>query len=270
MLKKGLIVGAGVVLLAVLFFGRDALSYLGTTVSRVHDSVRESVPVEFEIERARDMIEDLKPEIRRNMQLIAKEEVEVERLEKQAKQAETKLEKNRAELMRLKADLDTGKSTFEYAGHRYTASQVEEDMSNRFERFKTQDATIAKLHSILGARKKGLEAAHEKLESMLAAKRQLEVDIENLEARQKMVEVAQTTSEFNFDDSHLARTKELIDEIGTRIEVAERLVDAEGYFHDEIPLDEDVEGESNVSEEIAKYFGEDESVELESYADSTR
>jgi hypothetical protein len=68
-----------------------------------------------------------------------------------------------------------------------------------------------------------------------------------------MVEVAQTTSDFNFDDSQLARTKELINDIHTRIDVAEKLVDSEGYFQDEIPLDEEPEA-GDVSNEIAEYF----------------
>ena len=69
----------------------------------------------------------------------------------------------------------------------------------------------------------------------------------------KMVEVAQTTSDFQFDDSQLARTKGLLQDIQTRIEVAERLVDSEGYFADEIPLSQpEVE---DVSDEVAAYFG---------------
>ena len=52
---------------------------------------------------------------------------------------------------------------------------------------------------------------------MLAAKRQLEVDIENLEARKKMVEVAQTTSNYQFDDSQLGQVKELVTDLRTRL-----------------------------------------------------
>ena len=46
-------------------------------------------------------------------------------------------------------------------------------------------------------------------------------EVENLEAQMKMVEVAQTASEFNFDDSQLSRTRKLLDDIRTRVEVAE-------------------------------------------------
>ena len=254
MLKKLLFVGGGLSLLAALFFGRDAVSYVGTTVSKAKQSFKDSVPIDFEIERARNMIQDLRPEIHRNMHLIAKEEAEVERLQKQVAVAETQLTKSRSELLRLKGDLESSNSEFVYAGHSYTRSQVRTDVESRFARYKTQDGTVANLHKVLAARDRGLIAAREKLEGMLASKRQLEVDIENLEARMKMVEVAQTTSDFNFDDSHLARTKELINEIHTRIDVAEKLVNSEGYFHDEIPLEEEPESD-DVAQEIAEYFG---------------
>ena len=71
------------------------------------------------------------------------------------------------------------------------------DLANRFDRFKTSDATLASLREIQTARQKSLDAARQKLDGMLAAKRQLEVDVENLEARLKMVEVAQTASNYS-------------------------------------------------------------------------
>src|SRR5690242_950870 len=111
MLKKLLISGVGVGLLGLFLFGRDAASYVGTSLGWVKDSVKNAVPIEFEIKRARDMLKDLVPEIRTNMHLIAKEEVEAEKLKKQIAESTTKLDKDRAELMRLKGDLGSGRET---------------------------------------------------------------------------------------------------------------------------------------------------------------
>jgi hypothetical protein len=255
MLKKSLIVGAGLLLAGGLLFGRNGWSYLSTTMGRVQQSVKDSVPIGFEIERARKMIVDLDPEIRRNMHLIAKEEVEVEQLQRQVTVSETDLARDRDNILRLKDHLDSGNGTFVVHGRSYSPKQVQTDLGNRFERYKTGEATTDKLRKILEARQRGLEAAREKLDGMLASKRDLEVNVENLEARLKMVEVAQTTSDFNFDDSQLARTKELIRDIQTRIDVAEKLVNADTKFHEEIPLDEP-EADTDLSKEIADYFGE--------------
>src|SRR5205823_1627923 len=110
--------------------------------------------------------------------------------------------------------------------------------TSRFERYKTKEATTDKLSKILEARERGLQAAREQLTAMRSAKRQLEEEVANLEARLKMVEVAKTSSELNIDDSHLARTRELLGEIGTRIDVQAKLLDANTNLSDEIQLDE--------------------------------
>ena len=68
----------------------------------------------------------------------------------------------------------------------------------------------------------------------------------------EMVKVAQSTSEFNFDDSRLARTKDLVSDISARIDVAEKLVNAETTYPGEIDLDE--AEKTNITEQVTKYF----------------
>jgi len=252
MIKKA-IIGTGVALLvALLFFGRDLVSYVRTSVGYVGEAVHDTVPVEFQIERARGLIKGLVPEIRKNLHVIAKEQVEVERLEKQVADAEAKLGKAKEDIMRLKEDLATEQEEYTYHGRTYTVAQVKTDLANRFERYKTSEATLGSLREIYDARQRSLEAAREKLDGMLAARRQLQVDVENLEARLKMVAAAQTTSDYNFDDSKLARAKELVADLRSRLDVAEKLVDAEGHFQGQIPLDEPAT--ENIVEQVTDYF----------------
>lgn len=255
MIRKSLLVGAVVLLLVSLFAGRGGFSYVTTAVDRVQHQVKNNVPVKFEIDRARRMMRDLEPEIERNMHLIAREEVEVAKIERDLQTNEQQLAKSRSEILRLKEDLESGNSHFVYAGRDYTSSEVKTDLANRFQHFKTAEGTVEQLRKIQRARQNGLRAAREKLEGMLAAKRQLAVEIENLEARLKMVEVAQTTSRFNFDDSQLARTRDLINEIGTRLDVTERLMNQHVQLSDRIPLEEDEAEMENVLEAVTKYFG---------------
>lgn len=253
MLKRVIWGSAGATVLAVLLFGgREAVSYVRTSAGWVKDSVKNNVPIEFEIERARRMVKELVPDIRKNMQLIATEEVEVDQLAKKIGGVEGRLEKDRTELMKLKDDLGTNKAVYRYAGRDYSADQVKIDLANRFERYKTNDATLGSLKEMHRARLRSLDGARQKLEGMLAAKRQLEVDVEQLEARLKMVEAAQTTSDYAFDDTQLSRVKQLVTDLRTRLEVAEKLVNAESQFRDEIPLNEPAP--ENVVDEIAEYF----------------
>ncbi len=140
------------------------------------------------------------------------------------------------------------------ASRNYTVQQVKMDLAHRFERYKTHDATLASLQEIQAARRSGAgrRALLQKLEGMIAAKRQLEVDVENLEARFKMVEVAQTAAPFNLDDSQLGRVKDLLAEVRTRLNVAERLVNTEMDIDGEIPLG--APQAENIVDQVTEYF----------------
>jgi chromosome segregation ATPase len=255
MLKKSFVVAGAVMLLLGLFFGRDACSYLKTSTGWVKDTVKTSVPIEFQIDRARQMIKDLDPEIRRNMHLIAQEEVEIEKLAKQVDEQEVAIAKAKNDILRLKKDLETGDSAFYYASRRYTEDQVKNDLESRFERFQLNEATLEKNQKIHAIRQEKLTAARNRLEEMLSAKRELEVQVENLEAELEMLKVAKTASDFNIDDSQLARTKELIEDIRTRIEVESKLVN-EVQAVGQIPLEEEAASDEEITDRISQYFGE--------------
>ena len=68
----------------------------------------------------------------------------------------------------------------------------------------------------------------------------------------QMIAAAQTTSNYQFDDSRLGHVKELIANLKTRMEVAEKLVNAEINFHDEIPLDKS--NAEDIVDQVTEYF----------------
>ena len=236
-----------------------AWTYVKTGVTACSDTVRDSVPIEWEIKRARQMIEDLEPEIKKNLQIVAREEVAVRRLGSEIDTKESQLAKSREDIFRLKSDLESKQSStklvkFVYAGRTYSEQQVRDDLENRFKQFKVHEQTTDKLTEVLDARQRNLDAAKQKLDEMLSAKRELEVEIENLQARLTMVEVAQTSNPVSIDDSHLSSTRQLLDEIRTRIDVAEQMSTSDGGLQGTIPLDSPES--SDVLEDLAAYFGQ--------------
>jgi len=252
MIKKTVITALSLTLVAGVMLGSNAWSYLKTACNRVGENVESTVPVEFQIDRARQMVRDLAPEIRHSMVVIAKEEIEVERLKEQIEKSTAKTEKSKEEILRLQADLADDRQVFRYAGHSYSRNEVTQDLSRRFSRFKVNDETLEHLCSMQQARAKNLDAARQKLTAMVSAQKKLETDITNLEAKRKLVEVAQASSDVVFDDSQLARAKELITDIRTKLDVAAKLANADVSIHAEIPLD--AEQSEDVTEQVAAYF----------------
>ena len=253
MIKKALFGVVALGLTTVFLFGRDAASYVGTTYHRLTGAVKESVPVEFQIDRAQAMVRDLEPEIRRSMHVIAKEEVALEQLNNQINTSETKTSQDKREILRLQADLGENKEVYRYASRTYTSDQVKQDLSRRFARFKVSDETLANLKNMRDAREKNLDAAQQKLAAMINARRKLEVDVENLRAKHKLVQVAQATSDYQFDESQLSRAKELITDIRTQLDVSAKLANADVNVEVEIPLDE--ASPQDITDQVAEYFG---------------
>src|SRR4051794_2564319 len=252
MIKKALLLVLGVGLTTSILFGRNAASYVSTTYHRLTSSVEEAVPVDFQIDRAKQMVRDLDPEIRRSMHVIAKEEVAVEQLTTQITGSQEKVSKDKQDILRLESDLGQNKNVYHYASRQFTCDEVKQDLSRRFNRFKVSDDTLASMKQMRDAREKNLDAARQKLAAMINARRKLEVDVENLEAKRKLVEVAQASSDYVFDDSQLARAKELITDIRTRLDVAAKLANADVNVQAEIPLND--AAPADITDQVTQYF----------------
>ena len=252
MIRKMVLTGGALALLSSVTLGVPLFSYARCGVDWLRSSANDAMPLEWELKRARQMIADLKPEIEVNATRIAREKVDVSRLVKQLEETNTNLAQGRADIERLSEDLGSEVQVYSYGGRTYTSAQVKNDLSNRFKRFKTRSATADKLEQMLSAREASLRAAQERMEAMLSARRQLEVEVENLQARLGALRVAQTSSQLNLDDSQLARTRELLDEIATRIDVAEETMSVDAEYFGEIDLEEP--SDESLLDDISAFF----------------
>lgn len=252
MIRKMVLTGGALALLSSVTMGVPLFSYARCGVDWLRSSASDSMPLEWELKRARQMIADLKPEIEVNATRIAHEKVDVARLEKQLTETNSRLAQSQSDIERLSEDLHSENQYYTYGGRTYTSAQVKSDLSNRFKRHKTRSATAEKLEQMLSAREASLRAAHERMDAMLNAKRQLEVEVENLQARLGSLRVAQTSSQLNLDDSQLARTRELLDEIATRIDVEEETMSVDVEYFGEIDLE--APSEENLLDDISAYF----------------
>lgn len=256
MIKK---VAAGSLALATLgtvIFGRDAYSYLCTGVDSVRDSVRGEVPVEFEIERARHEVEQLVPEIRKSMHLIAREQVECEHLSEAIARRELELENQEEAILALNAHLKSGETRFVVAGRTYNDMEVQRDLAERFNRFKTAEEALKADQSTFAERQKALQAYRDALEGMLSKRKNLEVELDRLEARVRTIAARKSISDIAIDESQLARCNTLIRDIDGKLDVEEKLLDADASFVGLIPLEDEMPVPADLSAQVDSYFGE--------------
>jgi peptidoglycan hydrolase CwlO-like protein len=257
MIKKAVIGAVGAAALGTFVFGTSALSYMRTGVSEVREAVRSEVPLDFEIARAKQEIENIAPEIERCMHVIAEQQYDVEQREAEIARRTDELNGQKQAILALRQDLDAKRDVYVYASRRYSADDVREDLARRFDRFKTSEETLGRDQQIVEARRKALAANEEKLDNMLAVKKDLAVKIENLEARLNAVQASEAISDIQIDDSQLARAKQLIRDLDKKIGTRETLLSNEGRFTGGIPVEldqQDKEATENVEEQVDAYF----------------
>lgn len=260
MIRKMMLGGGLLAALATTgVIGVPVWSYARTGMTSLRQSASDSMPIEWELKRARQMVTDLQPEIERAARQIALEKVQVARLEKQLSAGQEKLDRSERDIARLRNDLQSGNVAYTYAGRTYTSAQVKTDLGQRFKRHKTRAATNEKLTQMLDARRASLAAANQRLDAMLASRRQIEVEVENLQARLASLRVSQTASELSIDESQLSQTRSLLDDIAARIDVEEETIHVDAEYFGGINLEEP--SRENLVDEIAAYFDGEQSTD---------
>jgi hypothetical protein len=251
--KWGVMGTVGLSLLGGLLFGKDILSYAKSSAKGMRAAVKDSVSIEFELRRARDLLEGIIPEMQANIRVIATEEVEIAALKGEIAKNREGLGDEQSKIKTLRVALEQPRAQYAFAGRSYSHDEVKRDLAARFERFKETEVVLASKVKVLDARERSLDAARQMLEKTSAEKRILEAKIEALTGQYRLVKAASTgTTNLQMDNSKLAQTEKLIAQIQKRLDVAEKVLAAESRFVEQIPVDTVVE--SDLVAQVDEYF----------------
>jgi peptidoglycan hydrolase CwlO-like protein len=231
MVKKGLIgaaLGAGTLFLV---FGTHAPSYVKTAIHKVKQNAKESVPLPFDIDRAREEIAGLEPAIKDNILKLVRAEVEVKHLDKEISAIRTNIETEKKALLTLRESLKTGE--YRLAGHSsvaYTEDEVKADLARRYDSYNNVKKILEAKESTVKAKQSEIVAFRKQLETMMAQKKTLTSKLDEIEARLHQIEATQTANEFQLDGSALARAKESVSDLEKRLEIMARQAELEGRY----------------------------------------
>lgn len=252
-MKRGALGLAVAGALSFFFFGRDALSYVLSSSRMVRDAVKDSVPVEFEIKRARDLLEELIPETHANLKLVAQEEVEVATLEEEVKREQKSVQDERCRIVTLRENVTTQKVSCQIGSRTFTRAQMIDELARSFEHFRTAEQVIDGQKKLLESRRAALDAAIQKLEKTRLARLDLSAQIESLESQFRLIQAQSHGTGFQVDTSKLAQTQKLLGDLRKRLDVAQRILAREARFTETIPVES--VSEDSLLERIDKHFG---------------
>ena len=239
-----------------LLLGSDFTSMLKSSVGSVRQSVKESVPVEFELNRAKEKINEILPDLKSQVRMIAEEEVAISRLENEVRKDTDRVEAQKQQLSSQRQEIRTQKVSYTVGQMTLNQQQFTDHLKTRFDHFKQAELSLESKQKLLEKRKQGLSAAVAVLEQMRLRQSELKLKVESLAAQHRLIKASQIDSGTLVDGSQLSQADHLLDEIETRLAVAQKVMD---YETDTMDLPETPQSRSPemVLSEIDAYFGPD-------------
>jgi len=231
LIKKSLIVVGVLAIAGFLIFGAGLSSYLRTGYKQVKSQIRSSIPVEFEIHRIEDLIEEITPEMKQVQHLIAEEQVSVAALKEEIGGKERSALDRSNEVKIIRASLDTPSPRIKLGGRSWSRELVENDLTRRLDTLKSLSSLIESKKRLLTARERALEAARNKLVNISTERTRLLTMVEQLRAELREQQTLQSSSlKVKIDDSKLKQAQELAQRVKTRLKVNRQKLENEGIF----------------------------------------
>ncbi len=142
-------------------------------------------------------------------------------------------------------------------------ARIREKLSRDFASYQRCEAEVKSKEQLVEAKEKALDAGLQQLSEIRSQKNELEVELARLEAELKTVRLAQTHNKFHFDDSAIARCKQTLAEIRTRLKVERTTAELQGQFANDntVPVGKKVKSASELTKEINAYFTDGPSTE---------
>lgn len=214
-------------------------------------SIRNAVPPEVQLRQLNDEIANIDNDIKKNIGRVAAMEVEV-------KSIENRVASQRAHLADLKRDMVAMKKSLEDGSWKVSKGDGSE-LTRKLDRTINEYTTLKENNKIqekvLQEKKRALETAHNRLTKMVNEKENLTLLSARLAGHLEAVKMKQTGTPVEFDDSSIARCRELANEIETRLNTADaatKLLAQYGYGKSDSVLDNEGKSRDEVLKAVKK------------------
>ena len=213
---KKLILAAGLLAAGTfLLTGTRAGAYTRAAFGWAKSSVVGIVPIEADIMAAKQLLADMDGKIESAARTVARERVEVRKLEESYAKRQDDLKAKKDAIVQLKTNLETNLAAYrpgEADLHRVR-------LVNLFTAYETLETQQKAEFKLLESRRVGLVGSDMKLEKLKGAKIDLKARIESLDAKRKLMEAEKIVAVVEVDDSEIASLKNLVNEIEKKLDV---------------------------------------------------
>lgn len=256
LIKWSLLGTAGVVGTGYLVFGKNLTSYVGTAYSDVKEAVVGSVPLDFELRRARQLIKKIDPEIHEARREVARAEVELDAVKGHIRNLKRSISKSEGKMHKHRRFLrGEGEAVTVFNGRRdYGVAAVKSELIRTFDMYRNQIDLLRSKEATMKRQGQVLDAARKKLLAVRSERNKLVDTVGVLEARKRELDAMAATTKRagELDTSNLREARRLLNDIKTRLDVSTKIIQEELFLtNGEVAVaDED----RDILKEMEDYF----------------
>lgn len=219
MLKKLIVVGiVGFVAVAAVK-GSKFGSYIRAEIEALKAKAESSIPPEKELARLRGEIKQLDKDILGVVNQLAKERVEVNQLKEKTDEMAAKQSKDK-ELLQARANaIKNATEQVTFGDRTMSIPAAKAELEEGVKRFSANQKTLESLEATISTRVRVRDTLEKQLDTLKAQKLELNAAADALEAELTSLKLQQMESKYQTDDSRLAKIKEDMRTLRTKIEI---------------------------------------------------
>jgi chromosome segregation ATPase len=222
MLKKLVIVAAvGFVAVAAIKSTKIG-SYIRSEFNSIREEVEASVPPEKEIARLRDEIKSLDKDLNTVVAQLAKERVDVNQWKEKATELSAKQSQDK-ELLDARAEAikkaEKANDLVSFGERKMSIPSAKAGLEAGVKRYTANQKSLEALETTIASREKIKDSLEKQLETLKNQRTELLATVDGLEAELTNLKLQQMESKYQTDDSRLAKIKEDIRALKTKLDV---------------------------------------------------
>ncbi len=225
MLKKMVILGViGFVAVSALG-GTKVASYIRSEIRSARESAENNIPPEKEIARLRNELKLLDKDIMSVVNQLAKERVDVNQLREKTDELTAKQNKDkellngRAAAIKTAEASQTGEQHVSFGNRKLSLDAAKAELEDGVKRFAANQKSLDSMDATLALRIKNRDVLEKQLEVLKNQKTELAVAIDAMESELAALKLQQMESKYQTDDTRLAKIKEDLRKLKTKVEV---------------------------------------------------
>jgi len=237
MLKKMVILAVVGFVAVAAISGTKVASFFRSEYKSFREQAEESVPPEKEIARLKNEVSLLDGDIRKLVHHLAKERVDVNQLKDKVDEMNAKQGKYLAQYDDQYAKLEAAEKNqtqqVSFGGAPLSISDARRDLDAQLSRLENNKKSIAAHESLLSNRIKVRDTLEKQLEAMKNQKSELANSVDAMEAELAALKLQQMESKYQTDDTRLAKIKEDMQKLKTKVAVECEKLNLMPTIHDE-------------------------------------